>query len=102
MYNGLIITNIYNMNDIINNPTATIIDVRTPEEFASGHVAGSINIPLDQVPNRVNEFNEMSKPLVLCCLSGGRSGQATAFLQQNGVSDVHNGGGWADVNAAKH
>jgi rhodanese-related sulfurtransferase len=41
----------------------------------------------------------MAKPLVLCCLSGGRSGQATAFLQQNGVEEVYNGGGWMDVNS---
>lgn len=89
------------MKDIINNPSATIVDVRTPEEFASGHVAGSVNIPLDQVPSRVDEFRDMSKPLVVCCLSGGRSGQAMGFLQQSGVDDVYNGGGWADVNALK-
>ena len=89
------------INEIINNPNATIVDVRSEGEFASGHVAGSINIPLDTVPNKVEEFKNMSKPLVLCCLSGGRSGKATAFLQQNGVDEVYNGGGWADVQMHK-
>lgn len=89
------------MNEIINNPSATIVDVRSQAEFESGHVAGSINIPLDQVPNRVEEFKSMSKPLVVCCLSGGRSGQAMGFLQQHGVTDVYNGGGWADVQLHK-
>lgn len=83
----------------LKNGTATIVDVRSREEFQGGHVAGSINIPLQEVPNKVEEFKAMPKPLVLCCLSGGRSGQATGFLQQQGVEDVYNGGGWMDVNS---
>ena len=89
------------MNELINNPNTTIVDVRTESEFFGGHVEGSINIPLDTVPNRVEDFKNMSKPLVICCLSGGRSGQAVAFLQQNGIEDVHNGGGWSDVQIHK-
>lgn len=89
------------MNELINNPSATIVDVRTEGEFAMGNVAGSINIPLDAVPNRIEDFKNMSKPLILCCASGGRSGQATGFLQQNGVEEVYNGGGWADVQMHK-
>lgn len=89
------------MNELINNPSATIVDVRSENEFASGHVEGSINIPLETVPNKIDDFKDMSKPLILCCLSGGRSGQATAFLQQSGVEDVHNGGGWSEVQIHK-
>ena len=85
----------------LKNGTATIVDVRSREEFQSGHVAGSINIPLQDVPTKVEEFKNMTKPLVLCCLSGGRSGQATGYLQQQGVLDVYNGGGWMEVNALK-
>ena len=85
----------------LKNGTATIVDVRSKEEFQSGHVAGSINIPLQDVPTKVEEFKNMTKPLVLCCLSGGRSGQATGYLQQQGVLDVYNGGGWMEVNALK-
>ncbi|MDC0313912.1 rhodanese-like domain-containing protein [Flavobacteriales bacterium] len=76
---------------------ATIIDVRTPGEFMMGNVEGSINIPLDEVSSRVEEFKNIEGNLVLCCASGGRSGQATLFLQQNGLSNVHNGGGWQTV-----
>jgi rhodanese-related sulfurtransferase len=83
----------------LKNGTATIVDVRSREEFQSGHVAGSINIPLQEVPTKVEEFKNMTKPLVLCCLSGGRSGQATGYLQQQGVEEVYNGGGWMEVNA---
>ena len=76
---------------------ATIIDVRTPGEFMMGNVKGSINIPLDEVSSRVEEFKNIEGNVVLCCASGGRSGQATMFLQQNGLSNVYNGGGWQTV-----
>ena len=76
---------------------ATIVDVRTPGEFMGGNVAGSINIPLNEVPERVEEFKDLKAPVLLCCLSGGRSGQATGFLQAQGI-DCHNAGGWMDLN----
>ena len=78
---------------------AKVVDVRTPDEFMGGHVAGSINIPLNEVPQRVAEFEAITEPIVLCCLSGGRSGQATGFLQAQGV-ECYNGGSWMDVNHA--
>lgn len=81
----------------INLKEATIVDVREPSEFSAGNVEGSINIPLGQVPNKVEDFKNMKKPLVLCCLSGGRSGQAVEFLAANGVDDIYNGGGWEEV-----
>ncbi|MBL4668113.1 MAG: rhodanese-like domain-containing protein [Flavobacteriales bacterium] len=73
---------------------ATIIDVREPGEFAMGCVEGSTNIPLGQVQNKIEDFKAMKKPLVLCCASGGRSGQAVQFLESNGVKEIYNGGGW--------
>lgn len=75
----------------------TIIDVRTPGEFMGGNVAGSINIPLNEIPQRISEIKEMPKPIILCCASGARSGQATGFLKSNGI-DCTNGGSWLDVN----
>lgn len=78
----------------VNLNEATIVDVREPFEYQMGKVEGSVNIPLGEVPGRVEEFKNMKKPLVLCCASGGRSGQAANFLAQNGVEEVHNGGGW--------
>ncbi len=89
------------MNQIINNPTTTIIDVRSEGEFSMGHVDGSINIPLHEVPDRVEEINNFSKPVVLCCASGARSEQAHMFLSSQGVSELYNGGGWTDVQIHK-
>lgn len=74
----------------------TVIDVRTPGEFQSGHVEDSINIPLQEIDKRVDEIKAMKTPIVLCCASGGRSGQATAYLKGQGV-DCKNGGSWLDV-----
>ena len=78
---------------------AAIIDVRTPQEFQGGHVAGSQNIPLQDIAKRTEELRSMNKPLVLCCASGNRSGQATRFLRSQGI-ECENGGSWKAVNAA--
>lgn len=75
----------------------TVIDVRTPAEFADGHVAGSINIPLNELPERVAEIKAISGPIVLCCRSGARSENATHYLRQLGITDVRNGGPWQTV-----
>jgi rhodanese-related sulfurtransferase len=75
----------------------TIIDVRSNAEFSGGHVAGSLNIPLSEIPAKLNEIKAMQQPIVLCCASGNRSGQATMFLKQNGIA-CENGGSWLDVN----
>jgi phage shock protein E len=79
------------------NAGYTIVDVRSTMEFMGGHVAGSINIPLQEVPGRVQEFANMPQPLLLCCASGNRSGQAVAYLRAQGV-ECENGGGWMEVN----
>lgn len=76
----------------------TVIDARTIEEFQGGNVAGSINIPLNEIPTRISEFSKFKSPLVLCCASGGRSGQAVQFLQSHGI-ECENGGSWLSVNA---
>ena len=89
-----------NIQELINDSQTTIVDVRTEVEFLEGNVNGSINIPLDEVLDRIEELTQM-QPLVLCCLSGGRSGQAMAFLQDQGCDRVYNGGGWEMVDAQK-
>ena len=90
-----------NIQELINNTATTIVDVRTEREFAEGNINGSINIPLNEVVDRMEELKGM-QPLVLCCLSGGRSGQATDFLQAQGCENVHNGGGWEIVKAQQN
>jgi len=85
-----------NLEQLIKTGEAVVVDVRTPREFMGGHVAGSINIPLNELPHRLEEFKSMKK-IILCCASGARSTQATRFLQENGF-ECENGGSWLDVN----
>jgi phage shock protein E len=77
----------------------TIIDVRTHAEFSGGHVAGSINIPLQEIADRVEEVKGMPQPILFCCAAGMRSEQATQYFKSLGV-DCENGGGWMEVNAS--
>lgn len=86
-----------NIQKIIKENQATIVDVRTPAEFIGGNVANSINIPLQEIPQRMEELKKLKMPLVLCCASGNRSGQAQRYLTQQGV-ECYNGGSWLDVN----
>jgi phage shock protein E len=74
----------------------TIIDVRTVAEFQGGHVPGSINIPLNEIPGKIEEIKKMSQPILLCCASGMRSSQATQFLQSHGIACA-NAGSWLDI-----
>ena len=85
-----------NIEKLIKSGKATIVDVRSPSEFMGGHVAGSINIALQEIPKRLAEFKKMEN-IVLCCASGNRSGQADMYLKQNGIV-CENGGSWMDVN----
>lgn len=76
---------------------AYLVDVRTPGEFAEGHVNGSANIPLDTVLMKLAKFKN-KKNIIVFCRSGNKSGQAKAILEQNGFTNVVNGGTWQDVN----
>ena len=76
----------------------TIIDVRTPGEFQGGNVEGSINIPLQDVVEKEAEIMAMKEPVIFCCATGNRSGQASQYFKSKGL-DCDNGGGWLEVNA---
>lgn len=76
---------------------ASFVEVRTPEEYGSGHYPGAVNIPLNEVLSRIDEFKDMQKPVVLYCRSGNRSGMAAALLKQHGITEVYNGGGLDDL-----
>jgi rhodanese-related sulfurtransferase len=75
----------------------TVVDVRTRAEYSGGHVNGSVNIPLQEITNHIEEIKEMEQPIIFCCASGGRSGQATQYFKSLGVN-CENGGSWLDVN----
>lgn len=74
-----------------------IVDVRSVVEFMGGNVAGSVNVPLDEIVAREEEIMALSKPVVFCCASGNRSGKATDYFKAKGL-DCENGGGWMEVN----
>lgn len=76
---------------------AKIIDVRSPQEYRGGHVKGSVNIPLDRIRSEVASLKKAGKPVILCCASGMRSGNATSILQSEGI-EAYNGGPWTAVN----
>ena len=86
------------VENIIKSGKATIVDVRTPEEFSFGTVSGSINVPLNTLESNFEKLKSLPKPIVLCCASGTRSGVATALLQRNKFDEVYNGGSWLYVN----
>lgn len=86
-----------NVEKIIKENRGTILDVRTRVEFRGGHVAGSVNIPLQEIDQRMDELRNLAQPLVLCCASGNRSGQAHRYLSQQGI-ECCNGGSWLTVN----
>jgi phage shock protein E len=75
----------------------TIIDVRTRPEFLGSNVKNSINIPLNEIMQRIEEIKSLPQPIILCCASGSRSGQAAAFLKNRGIN-CRNGGSWIWLN----
>ena len=75
----------------------SIVDVRTPEEYAGEHFPNAINIPLDEVAQRTEDFRKMKKPIIAYCITGSRSGTAVSVLKQNGIADTINGGGLNDL-----
>ena len=75
---------------------ALILDVRSPQEFASGHIDGSVNMPLDKVNSQGSFLGKSGKPVITCCRSGVRSGMAKEILKKSGL-EVYNGGSWDDL-----
>jgi rhodanese-related sulfurtransferase len=78
------------------NAGAQIIDVRSPGEYNTGHIKGSINIPVDQLQQQLPKLKK-DKPVITCCASGMRSGIAKRVLLSNGFTEVQNGGSWSGL-----
>lgn len=68
---------------------AKVVDVRTPQEFASGHVPGAINIPYEEVGKRTAEIGPSSTQVVLYCRTGRRSAIAADALKKAGFQDLY-------------
>jgi phage shock protein E len=72
---------------------AQVIDVRSRGEFVSGHLKGSVNIPLQELPNQLKKIKKET-PVIVCCASGVRSNSAKNLLKSEGFI-VYNGGSWS-------
>lgn len=82
--------------DLLENKKATIIDVRTPQEFSGGHNKGAINIPLQQIGGKAKQLKS-KEPIIVCCASGMRSVQAKSILKSKGLEEVYNAGSWTSL-----
>ena len=77
---------------------AIILDVRTKGEYGSGHIRGSVNIPVEQLGKNLHKFKDKKRTIITCCASGMRSYSAKGILKSNGFASVYNGGGWHSLN----
>ena len=75
---------------------AVFLDVRTPMEYEEGHIENAPNIPVQIIHERLDEIKVMPQPIITYCRSGVRSGQATIFLEKNGIKSM-NAGGFIDL-----
>jgi phage shock protein E len=73
---------------------ALLIDVRSPEEYARGHLPEAVNIPHDQILAMSGFIKDKSRDVILYCVSGRRAGKAQAELKSLGFNQVHNGTGY--------
>lgn len=73
---------------------AVIVDVRTPQEYTSGHIKNSLNIPVNEIAADFQKLPSKDAVIITCCASGMRSGKAAGILKANGYTNVYNGGSW--------
>lgn len=74
----------------INQGKTVVLDVRNPEEFAAGHIRGAVNIPLQDLPQRLGELEKSrSKTIIVVCQAGVTSAKASAQLDKAGFKDVY-------------
>lgn len=88
---------------LVQKEKALLLDVRTLVEYKIKHIPGSKRIGISDVPDKLKKIEEMAggkeKPIVVYCMSGGRSGKAKDILEKAGFKNVHNLGGisrWKD------
>ena len=75
-----------------------LIDVREPMELEmDGEIESAVNIPLGEIESRKEEVEQLDGPKIFFCRSGNRSGKALDFFKAEGLTDIYNGGGYADV-----
>ncbi|HEX6849064.1 MAG TPA: rhodanese-like domain-containing protein [Chitinophagaceae bacterium] len=85
------------IKEILKKEDVALIDVRDPWEYEEGHVNHAVNIPLTEIPAKLDEFRKLNGPIILYCRSGNRSGTAVQLLRMAGILNVHNGGSIHDI-----
>ncbi len=88
-----------NTEQTIDEKGPLMVDVRTSGEYAGGAHPDAINIPLDELSQRVEDLGDKEREITLYCASGARSAYGKRVLEQMGFSNVKNGGGLHDVMA---
>lgn len=80
---------------------SSVIDVRTPAEYASGHLQGAVNIDIES-PSFATQIAKLDKngTYVVYCKSGNRAGQAVTAMKAIGINNVTNAGGYTDASKA--
>ena len=86
-----------NINEILKKEDTVVVDVRNSWEYDEGHVKNAVNIPLTEIPARIDEFKKLNGPVILYCRSGNRSSAAVHILKKAGITNVYNGGGIFDL-----
>ena len=84
---------------IVNDNDAQLLDVRSQEEWDSGHAKPAVHIPLQEFSEKTLAKLRMDKPVYVYCQSGNRAGQATNYLKQIGYA-AYNIGGLSDWQSA--
>lgn len=85
-------------NGIVNNDKITIIDVRTAQEYNEGHLKNAINIPYDEIRDKIKKYvPDKDEKIILYCRSGRRSGIAEKTLKDMGYKNVINAGAYEEL-----
>ncbi len=72
----------------VNDKNAQLVDVRTPKEFATGNLAGSVNIPTEDLISKLSSLDK-NRPVILVCQNGRRAAQALKTLKGKGFSEIY-------------
>lgn len=79
-------------------PEAMVIDVRTVDEYRSGHFSGAANIPVEKIAKSAKRLGDKNSPKIIYCASGARAKQAARLLKGMGFRSVHVAGTLAQMN----
>lgn len=98
MLKKIVLANFFFLSSTLIQAKTIWIDVRSPEEFVQGHVAGAVNIPVDEILQRISQTAiDKTDIILLYCRSGNRSAIAQNILLKAGYRNAQNIGGFADL-----